>query len=248
MKSLIIIYFLLFSLGALGNYLSIRKNQYNKKAAWTKYFVYLAIVLFITFIFLLKARNISNLFAFCLTSIAILELIRVFKRKNLNKYLFSGIAFTLLFLISFLTTKSNNLLLTYFLVFCFDGFSQLSGQLIGGKKMVPTISPNKSWSGFFGGMIFTLIAFLLVNSKGFGNGYFEIKVFLIVIPSILGGFFGDLFTSFLKRKAQVKDFADYIPGHGGLLDRMDSFFGAIILQSLFLFIYKLILFFTHDLV
>jgi len=101
-----------------------------------------------------------------------------------------------------------------------DVFQYLMGKFFGKHKITPQISPNKTLEGFLGGVFLTII---LSNILGF----FLLKT-NILVNSILGltlgisGFFGDLFISYLKRKAGIKDTGKLLPGHGGLLDRMDS--------------------------
>lgn len=95
----------------------------------------------------------------------------------------------------------------------------LGGKLFGQRKIAPTISPKKTWEGFFGGVITTtVLAVLLQFMTGFPLAY-SIGAGLIIS---LGGFFGDLVISSLKRDVGVKDSGALIPGHGGMLDRIDS--------------------------
>lgn len=101
-----------------------------------------------------------------------------------------------------------------------DVFQYLIGKSFGKHKIMPKISPNKTREGFIGGVFLTI---LLSNFLG----YFLLPS-TIFINTLLGitlgvlGFFGDIFMSFLKRKTNVKDTGELLPGHGGLLDRMDS--------------------------
>lgn len=101
-----------------------------------------------------------------------------------------------------------------------DVFQYLMGKFFGKYKITPQISPNKTLEGLIGGVFLTII---LSNFLGF----FLLKT-NILVNSILGltmgisGFFGDVFISYLKRKANIKDTGKLLPGHGGLLDRMDS--------------------------
>jgi phosphatidate cytidylyltransferase len=101
-----------------------------------------------------------------------------------------------------------------------DVFQYLMGKSFGKQKIMPKISPNKTWAGVIGGVFLTIF---LSNFLG----YFLLPS-NIVINTVLGfilgvsGFFGDLFMSYIKRKTKVKDTGQLLPGHGGLLDRMDS--------------------------
>lgn len=95
-----------------------------------------------------------------------------------------------------------------------------SGRLIGGPKLAPMISPNKTWAGLGGGMILAAILGYGV-AYGFGAALpalgFTCAVFLAGVAQA-----GDLFKSYFKRRAGVKDSGDLIPGHGGILDRIDG--------------------------
>ncbi len=101
-----------------------------------------------------------------------------------------------------------------------DTMAYVVGSQIGKNKMFPRMSPNKTWEGTIGGIIFTLIASMLF--------YYTIGVFSpfiwLCIALIIGifGTIGDLVESMLKRSLDVKDTGTLLPGHGGLLDRFDS--------------------------
>ena len=104
-----------------------------------------------------------------------------------------------------------------------DTFAYLVGSMIGKHKMFPTISPKKSWEGFVGGMIGSLAIGALIYH--FAGKSIVIWLLFAVIISLFSTF-GDLFESIIKRKFEVKDSGNIIPGHGGMLDRFDSFLFA----------------------
>ena len=91
-----------------------------------------------------------------------------------------------------------------------------------GKKLTK-ISPNKTYWGLFGSYIFSLITVFLIFRSYFE--YDNIFILIIVISTISQ--LGDLFISFLKRKASIKDTGKFLPGHGGILDRIDGIIFAI---------------------
>lgn len=124
-------------------------------------------------------------------------------------------------------------LLLAFLVPVFsDTFAYLTGGIFGGKKLAPKISPNKTISGAVGGLIWCVLlsitVFCIFNSIPSMAVMFEntgITLWKVAIISFIGsvlGQGGDLFESYLKRSANVKDSGNIMPGHGGMLDRFDS--------------------------
>ena len=94
------------------------------------------------------------------------------------------------------------------------------GKLLGRHKIVPTVSPNKTWEGFIGGWLSTAVLIwfagpLLAPMHGVG-----LAVIALTLP--VAGFAGDVTMSAIKRDIGVKDTSKLIPGHGGILDRLDS--------------------------
>ena len=132
------------------------------------------------------------------------------------------------------------ILLMFVLTWTFDSFAYLIGRKYGKHKIFPSISPKKSWEGFFGGLIFTIIAGVI--SQLYFRTFFEnIKLELIIILSIILPFtatLGDFIESFYKRMANVKDSGNIIPGHGGILDRMDAFLVTIPVLYILINIFK----------
>ncbi|MDA9818089.1 phosphatidate cytidylyltransferase [Flavobacteriaceae bacterium] len=107
-----------------------------------------------------------------------------------------------------------------------DIFALVFGKLIGGPKLAPSISPNKTWSGFFGGLLISTIAGIifieLTNVKIVFDYDIKFVILISIVISILAQC-GDLFESRVKRLFDVKDSGTIIPGHGGVLDRLDGF-------------------------
>ena len=103
-------------------------------------------------------------------------------------------------------------------------FGLLSNRLMpgGNHKIAPTISPKKSWEGFFGGILLAL-AVAAAFIPCFSTTILWWKLLVVAFVLALGSFFGDLTESALKRAADIKDSGNYIPGMGGIFDVLDSF-------------------------
>ena len=106
-----------------------------------------------------------------------------------------------------------------------ESAAYFGGSLFGKKKLFESVSPMKTWEGVFFGLISNLIlAYFLHDFFGFFSYYFW-AIFSVVV--LVSGIFGDLFESLLKRNFNIKDSGNKLPGHGGFLDRFDSFFFVI---------------------
>ena len=102
-----------------------------------------------------------------------------------------------------------------------DSFAYIFGSRFGRTKLAPKISPNKSWEGFFGGMLGSILVWVIISLLG----QMPVPVPMAILTGIVLGIFGvigDLFESRIKRSVGVKDSGNIMPGHGGLLDRHDS--------------------------
>ena len=116
----------------------------------------------------------------------------------------------------------------YVISICFftDTGGYVFGKLIGGKKL-SKISPNKTISGTIGSFIFSIAPLIIFLNLGYLNLEFDSKnIFLCLIISLTSQL-GDLFISFFKRKGKIKDTGRLLPGHGGVLDRVDGIIFAI---------------------
>lgn len=112
--------------------------------------------------------------------------------------------------------------LLFFLVFITeinDVMQFTTGKLLGRHKIMPTVSPNKTWEGFIGGLVLTTI---IGYSLKFLTPFSNMQVILISFIVANAGFIGDVIISCVKRDLAIKDTSHAIPGHGGILDRIDS--------------------------
>tara|TARA_Y100001936_G_scaffold251268_1_gene306648 strand:+ start:5509 stop:6003 length:495 start_codon:yes stop_codon:yes gene_type:complete len=118
-------------------------------------------------------------------------------------------------------TGSVGLLLFLIILTQFNDVAQFVwGKSIGGKKIIPSVSPGKTWAGFIGGVITTAFAgYLLAPYLTPIVGWHQFVAGAVIA---IAGFLGDITVSAIKRDLGVKDFSSFIPGHGGVLDRVDS--------------------------
>ena len=116
-------------------------------------------------------------------------------------------------------------------VWGFDTAAFFTGRYLGRHKLAPHISPGKTWEGVFGGLVFSIIAALLCTVKPLGVPWY----LAIVLGIVLGcaAVVGDLAESLIKRQTHVKDSGQIMPGHGGILDRIDSLMFVVIVVYAF---------------
>ena len=116
-------------------------------------------------------------------------------------------------------------------VWGFDAAAFFTGRSFGRHKLSPRISPAKSWEGVVGGFVLSIVAALVLTVKPLG-----VPWYLAIVLGILLGIaavLGDLAESLIKRQMHVKDSGQFMPGHGGLLDRVDSLLFAVIVVYFF---------------
>ncbi len=180
---------------------------------------------------------ISILLAFLVSSIYI----RVYNFKNLTlkdlALLFLGLLYThgILFLLKEIRNNDSGILLIlYILIITWvtDSGAYFTGRALGKRKLAPNISPKKSIEGLIGGTALAVLVIILLNSYyPIGN---MIYVALFALFGSLISVVGDLFESAIKREYEVKDSGNILPGHGGILDRIDSLLFLIPVAYLFI--------------
>lgn len=146
--------------------------------------------------------------------------------------LFLSLSFTLLVVI-----RNVGLcwILYLFLITIFtDTYAYLTGKLIGKHKCIPSISPNKTWEGCIGGTLMgSYVASMYLLTITHLDVSFVYILLMTLFLSIIGQF-GDLLFSAIKREFQIKDFSNFMPGHGGILDRLDSIFFVLFAFTFFM--------------
>jgi len=183
---------------------------------------------------LLYQKTLSNLLILIVFLFCIFEWVKIFKKKN--AIFFLGLIVLFAFLLSLLRIynfEEFNLIFLWLIILTWlsDIGGYIFGKLFGGPKLTQ-ISPNKTWAGAIGSIILSQFAFLIffLNS----NYKFNITIiFMQLFLSIIGQF-GDILMSYVKRKNNKKDTSNFIPGHGGFLDRVDGLIWIIIFGNFFI--------------
>tara|TARA_B100001057_G_scaffold338907_1_gene339671 strand:- start:159 stop:596 length:438 start_codon:yes stop_codon:yes gene_type:complete len=137
-------------------------------------------------------------------------------------------SFIFFIIIDFENINFLNFNLFILIVISFDIFSYVIGKTLG-KNNFTKISPNKTYEGLFGGffssfflaLLFAFIFEIIVN----------IELIFYILLIIISAFVGDIIESFFKRKNNLKNSSEFVPGHGGVFDRFDSFLFSIIIYS-----------------
>ena len=161
-----------------------------------------------------------------LASISIYEMWNILEKKSILPLVFVSLPFILLISLAGFKNDFDPLLVLYILIltWTFDSFAYLFGSRYGRNKILPKISPKKSWEGFIGGYISTLtISFILMNYQAKLLEEYIIIAFILPVTATVG----DLIASYYKRTSNVKDYGKIIPGHGGIIDRLDAIFITI---------------------
>lgn len=219
-----IIILVYFASGGIGFYLINRKKTPEvARKSYTKFGVYFIIINILFFSITIQPIVFRYLAVFIVV-VGYFELCRLFANAKFQHVLFFAISLLIFFILSagflvFSKAADNLILLTFLILSIFDSFSQITGQLFGREKILPDISPNKTLGGLTGGIIIAIISALLLKNLFTGT---ITGLLVFAIGTIVFAFAGDVLASLFKRKYKVKDYSNWIPGHGGFLDRFDS--------------------------
>tara|TARA_Y100001954_G_C15579042_1_gene487403 strand:+ start:16 stop:636 length:621 start_codon:yes stop_codon:yes gene_type:complete len=184
--------------------------------------IFIAILLFGT----IYSQTSFFLLYFSLGCVSVYEMWNILEKKTIPPLVFVSLPFILIIILIGIKNDFDPLLVLYILIltWTFDSFAYLLGSRYGRNKILPKISPKKSWEGFLGGYISTLIiSFILMNYEVKFLEEYIIIAFILPITATIG----DLIASYYKRKSNVKDYGKIIPGHGGIIDRLDAIFITI---------------------
>ena len=193
--------------------------------------IFTSIILFIFLFIMYINEKFFTFLIFIASTIALIEFIsilsKIFKNQNVKKiisilFFFLYLLFISSFLIYFAVILKLKSLVFILLLICIS--SDIGGIVIGkifkGPKLIKKISPNKTISGSVGSFFFA--AFMSISLVFLTTNILNFYSLILGLAISLGVQLGDLFFSFLKRKAKIKDTGNLLPGHGGVLDRIDG--------------------------
>ncbi|NAS29619.1 phosphatidate cytidylyltransferase [Flavobacteriaceae bacterium R38] len=216
--------FLIFGLTCLYEFKKIIKLR--------GYYIFIAfLIVWWLFIYLVQEKAIIRVFLMLCCTVNIILTINLFSKSTIRysktqKFIISlfyiGGGSIFLTMIPYIGNHFAKFLIMgiFIMIWVNDSFAYLVGKTLGRTKLYEKVSPKKTVEGFIGGFIFTLLAafFLWKYDKGLELNQWLVLAAIVVITGSLG----DLIESKFKRNAGVKDSGAILPGHGGLLDRLDS--------------------------
>ena len=190
-------------------------------------------VIILSIYFIISYINFNLVFYLILLIylIILLEIFLYFKKYNFIPVIYIILSLICFFNIDFKELNILDFNLLIIIIISFDIFSYFFGRAIGKTKLI-NISPKKTIEGLVGGIIASS-SFAIIFAY-----YFEIlinlELFMYIVLVIFSSLFGDLIESYFKRKNNLKNSSNIIPGHGGVFDRFDSFLFSIIVYSIFI--------------
>ena len=194
-------------------------------------------ILFIIFFLLIITSYFEEYIPFAIIliySMIFYEIIFFFKNKKRRSFvLFLYVFISLISIEIYIIYFYEKVIFLYFilLISSFDISSYIFGTLFGKKRILPKISPNKTIFGVVAGLLLTLIISLSFNNLFYIFTFKTSVVFSALI--ILFAFIGDVIESFYKRRFEIKNSSNILPGHGGIFDRLDSFVMGSIAMLIF---------------
>jgi len=218
---LILAYFVAGAVGFL--FINRRKKPEEARQNWLKYGTYFLIihVLFASIVF---DPRIFHYLSLAIILAGYVELVYVFRKSGCGKVGVFVVALLLYTALSFGFFRfgllpREEILFSFLVVSAFDAFSQITGQLLGRRKICPKISPAKTLEGLVGGVCFALLTAAALKALA---GLSTAAALWSGGGIVAFAFAGDLLASYYKRQYHVKDYSRALPGQGGFLDRFDS--------------------------
>ena len=203
------------------------------------------ILISLTLFFIVKGSYLFNFFIFILFLITLYEWRMMSKKKiyHIPGYFFLSVSFLSVFSLRNNFFDDSLFLFLFILLTCVftDIGGYVCGKLFKGPKLTK-ISPKKTYSGVVGGYLFSIISiyffvkYSVIFDLGFEKNFFNIDLLILLFTTSTVSQIGDIIISYFKRVSKIKDTGKIIPGHGGLLDRIDGMIFAFPFGYLFLLI------------
>ena len=156
----------------------------------------------------------------------------IFAPREQRLWIVVGIAYAGTMMLAPVTLRGEDwlgfiaIVLLFAVVWTTDVLAYFTGRAIGGPKLMPAVSPKKTWSGAIGGLVGAVAVAVLVATMFGGLSKTALAILALVLSVVSQG--GDLLESYIKRRFGAKDASHLIPGHGGAMDRLDGFWTAVI--------------------
>lgn len=206
--------------------------EYKRLVSLRGYYIFIAyLALWWTFIYLLNDIVLINILMFLTITVNFALLYYLFSKKDKIFNTFQKFVIGLFYIgggcifLTMIPYKDNAfakylIMGIFILIWVNDSFAYLVGKSIGRTKLFPAVSPKKTWEGTIGGFVFTMgAAYIMALYEPIVN---PSQWMILAAVIVVTGSMGDLIESKLKRAAGVKDSGAILPGHGGMLDRLDS--------------------------
>ena len=225
----IAIYTAAFLLGGIGLFIASRKHPAPvRRTRLVKFVTYFCIVNSVLFA-AIAGRCVFTVFVLLIVLMGARELVPVLmpaagrRRVKASAIMLVYIVICAAALWFAWMTASSTAIFVFLIVCTFDGFSQVTGQLMGRHQLAADLSPGKTIEGSAGGLLFAVAMAIALRPL---VGAAVLPTIVATLYIVAASLTGDLLASLLKRRSGIKDFSNLLPGHGGILDRFDSFLFA----------------------
>lgn len=226
---IVVVLYAAFCLGGIGLFAASRRQPPAIRSQRSVKFAVYFLIVQVVVLSALAGRLVFSALLALLAALGASELavaISHFKYRRIALRLVAAAAYLSIAVCAVLfawQASAGKAVFVYLVVCAFDGFSQVSGQMVGHYRLAPRISPGKTVEGSLGGLLAAAAIGVPLRSL---TGWPLSRAIAAAIVIAAASLAGDLLASLVKRKSGLKDFGSLLPGHGGILDRFDSFLFA----------------------